>query len=131
MSDAEAIELLGGAVRVRTRVRGFAPWSPRGTTLELLEQVRAVLGEYEDYLPLTIRQIFYRLVGAHGYAKTEQAYERLSEHLNRARRARLISFDAIRDDTSIISEPDHWRSEAQFWATVRQIRARRSVPGWS
>ena len=121
MSDAEAIELLGGAVRVRTRVRGFAPWSPRGTTLELLEQVRAVLGEYEDYLPLTIRQIFYRLVGAHGYAKTEQAYERLSEHLNRARRARLISFDAIRDDTSIISEPDHWRSEAQFWATVRQM----------
>lgn len=38
--------LLGGARRVRTRVRGFAPWAPRGTTLELLEQVRGVLGEY-------------------------------------------------------------------------------------
>ena len=36
--------------------------------------------EYEDYLPLTIRQIFYRLVGAHEYEKTERAYERLIEH---------------------------------------------------
>jgi hypothetical protein len=121
MSSVEAIELLGGATRVRTRVRGFAPWSPHGATLQLLDQVRAVLGEYEDYLPLTIRQIFYRLVGAHRYEKTEQAYERLIEHLNRARRARLISFDAIRDDTSIVAEPDHWRSEAQFWATVRHM----------
>ena len=83
--DARA--LLGGARRVRTRVRGFAPWAPRGTTLELLEQVRGVLDEYEDYLPLTIRQIFYRLVGAHNYEKTEHAYARLCEHLNRARRA--------------------------------------------
>jgi hypothetical protein len=65
--SAEAISLLGGATRTRTR--GFAPWSPRGATLQLLEQVRAVLGEYEDYLPLTIRQIFYRLAGAHNYAR--------------------------------------------------------------
>jgi hypothetical protein len=121
MSSIEAIDLLGGATRVRTRVRGFAPWNPHGATLQLLDQVRAVLGEYENYLPLTIRQIFYRLVGAHRYEKTEQAYERLIEALNRARRARLISFDAIRDDTSVVSEPDHWRSEAQFWATIRQM----------
>ena len=72
-----SLDLLGGATRVKTRVRGFAPWSPQAATLELLEQVRAVLDEYEDYLPLTIRQIFYRLVGAHNYDKTEQAYDRL------------------------------------------------------
>src|SRR5215471_8150611 len=91
---ADARALLGGARRVRTRVRGFAPWAPRGTTLELLEQVRGVLDEYEDYLPLTIRQIFYRLVGAHNYEKTERAYGRLCEHLNRARRARIIPMAA-------------------------------------
>ena len=33
-----------------------------------------------DHLSLTIRQIFYRLVGAHGYEKTEQAYDRLIEY---------------------------------------------------
>src|SRR5262249_57158880 len=85
----DASQPLGGAQRVRTRVRGFAPWAPRGATAGLLDQVRGVLEEYEDYLPLTIRQIFYRLVGAHEYEKTERAYARLSEHLNRARRARL------------------------------------------
>jgi hypothetical protein len=114
-----SVDLLGGATRIKTRVRGFAPWSPQAATLELLEQVRTVLGEYENYLPLTIRQIFYRLVGVHAYDKTEQAYERLCEHLNRARRARLISWDVIRDDGGVVEEPDQWTGAEQFWATVR------------
>jgi hypothetical protein len=91
-------------------VRGFAPWSPHQDTLALLELVRAILTEYAEYLPLTLRQIFYRLVGANGYEKTEQAYERLGEHLNRARRARLIPMSAIRDDggaTAIGCRPPH------------------------
>src|SRR5215510_10975977 len=57
----QAVHLLGGAQRVRTRVRGFAPWLPEQATLALLDQVRGVLDEYEAYLPLSIRQIFYRL----------------------------------------------------------------------
>ena len=127
MSSVEDIELLGGATRVRTRVRGFAPWSPQGATLELLEQVRAVLGEYEDHLPLTIRQIFYRLVGAHNYEKTERAYARLCEHLNRARRARVISMDAIRDDGGVVQEPNCWTGidpMRQFWRVVRHMAER-------
>jgi hypothetical protein len=115
--------LLGGAHRVRTRARGFAPWAPQGATVELLDRVRGVLDEYENYLPLTIRQIFYRLVGAHAYEKTERAYARLCEHLNRARRARIIPMDAIRDDGGIISEPDNWESPEQFLRTVRAMAA--------
>ena len=80
------------------RARGLAPWQPRAKSLALLEQVNAVLDEYREHLPLTIRQIFYRLVGAHGYSKTETAYDRLGEMLNRARRAGFVRFDAIRDD---------------------------------
>jgi hypothetical protein len=97
--------LLGGAERVRTRVRGFAPWSPQADTRALLEQVRAVFEEYHDYLPLTIRQIFYRLVGRYEFEKTERAYGRLCEHLNRARRARLIPMDHIRDDGATVIRP--------------------------
>lgn len=63
--------------RKKATPRGFAPWRPQAGTHELLERVRAVLGEYEDYLPLTIRQIFYRLVGAHEYEKTEHGYSLL------------------------------------------------------
>jgi hypothetical protein len=59
------------------RVRGRAPWQPRAKSLALLEQVNAVLREYIEHLPLTIRQIFYRLVGAYAYDKTDRAYDRL------------------------------------------------------
>src|SRR5262249_38689402 len=117
----QAVHLLGGVQRVRTRVRGFAPWSPKGDTQALLDQARGILDEYVDHLPLTIRQIFYRLVGAHDYEKTERAYQPLVEHLNRARRARIIPMDVIRDDGGVISEPNHWESAEQFMATVRAM----------
>jgi hypothetical protein len=112
-------ELFGGAERIRTRPRGFAPWSPRQETLELLARVNAVLGEYQDHLPLTLRQIFYRLVGAHGYEKTEQAYARLGEHLVRARRARLVPMDAIRDDGGAVITPTMWASTQEYLDAVR------------
>jgi hypothetical protein len=121
-NSAEA--LLGGAQRVRPRVRGFAPWSPQESTLRLLDQARSVLGEYADYLPLTLRQIFYRLVGRHEYEKTERAYERLGECLARARRARLISMDAIRDDGSTVIRPDVWASAEEFLDVVRDQAGR-------
>jgi hypothetical protein len=47
---------------------------------------------------MTVRQIFYRLVGVYGYEKTEKAYKRLAETLVKARRAQMISFSSIRDD---------------------------------
>ncbi len=87
-----------GHGRRHVRVRGHADWKPRPWTVALLEQVQAVLREYAAYLPLTLRQVFYRLVGAHGYDKTEQAYDRLGEALNRARRAGMIPWEALRDD---------------------------------
>ena len=82
----------------RTRVRGLAEWSPRTTSLELVAAINDVLHEYRDLLPLTLRQVFYRLVAAAGYGKTEQAYERLGETVNRGRRSGQIRFAAIRDD---------------------------------
>jgi hypothetical protein len=112
-------ELFGGAMRVKTRPRGFAPWSPQPETLALLAQVNAVLGEYEDHLPLTLRQIFYRLVGAHGYEKTERAYERLGEHLVRARRARLVPMEAIRDDGGTVITPGMWANSQEYLDAVR------------
>jgi hypothetical protein len=112
-------DLLGGAQRIKTRPRGFVPWSPRSETLILLDQVKSVLEEYAAYLPLTCRQIFYRLVGAHGYEKTENAYARLYEMLNRARRAELISMDAIRDGGGARKEPNSWQDADEFLRTYR------------
>ncbi|HEY6276974.1 MAG TPA: hypothetical protein VIX86_11645 [Streptosporangiaceae bacterium] len=108
-----------GRTYTATRVRGFAPWSPRPDTLALLDVVNGILREYAAQLPMTNRQIFYRLVGAHGYEKTEQAYARLCEYLNRARRARIIRFGAIRDDGTDSQGGPGWRSPASFWHSVR------------
>ncbi|MGI8511401.1 MAG: hypothetical protein ACR2NH_02105 [Solirubrobacteraceae bacterium] len=83
--------------RTKGRPRGYAPWAPRADTRALLEDVLDVLDEYADHLPLTVRQIFYRLV-SRGYPKDENAYSRLGNALGRARRARMIPFEAIRDD---------------------------------
>lgn len=81
-----------------SQVVGFARWEPKSASIELVLRVKQILKEYEDYLPLTGRQIFYRLVGAFGYEKTELAYKRLLDKLNRARRAGMIPFESIRDD---------------------------------
>lgn len=82
----------------RGRARGFKAWQPRAASRELLEQVDEVLRQYRANLPVTARQVFYRLVGAFGFDKSEAAYERLSNLLNRARRAGLVPWSAIRDD---------------------------------
>jgi hypothetical protein len=78
-----------GGGTLMARARGLASWQPRAKSLALLDQVNAVLDEYRDHLPLTIRQIFYRLVGAYGYpkgtSKDRRPYLRLGEMLNRAR----------------------------------------------
>jgi hypothetical protein len=95
-------------------VRGLAPWSPQKKTLFLLEQVRAVLREYEAYLPLTVRQIFYRLIGAYDYPKTQLAYDNLGERLVRARRAGIIPFRHIRDDGADVQTSIDWASVAEL-----------------
>ncbi len=102
----------------RTRPRGFAPWTPRPDSLALVRDVQAVLAEYEAHLPLTIRQAFYRLVATRGYEKTETAYARLCETVNRARRAGLIAFTAIRDDGAARYEAATWATPAGFMADV-------------
>jgi hypothetical protein len=80
-----------------SRAKGFAAWKPQKRTQPLLEDIEGVLREYRDYLPLTVRQVFYRLVGK-GHPKTENFYENVQDKCNRARRSGRISFTAIRDD---------------------------------
>ncbi len=81
------------------RSRGYRDdYRPHRSTQELLDAVQTVLTEYREHWPLTVRQIFYRLVGAHGFDKSEKFYSKLCHHLAMARRGRVIPFNAIRDD---------------------------------
>ncbi len=103
---------------VNGRVRGFASWRPQAKAAELVAQVKLVLEEYRAHLPLTLRQIFYRLVGRFGYSKTEAAYSNMCEALNRARRARLVPFDAIRDDGVTRLDNIGWSDIESCWNAI-------------
>jgi hypothetical protein len=102
------------------RPRGFVDeWRPQNKTLTLLDTIRAVLDEYADYLPITLRQLFYRLVGNHAYEKTERAYKNLGETMNMARRAGMIDFSAMRDDGALREAPRAWN----FDEAVSSVRS--------
>lgn len=103
----------------RTRPRGFAEWRPQAQTRELLEGVEQVFSDYAEHLPLTARQVFYSLVGRHGYPKTEAAYARLAETLTRARRGGLIDFTSIRDDGGTRRPAPGWDDPREFLAWMR------------
>ena len=95
-------------------------------------QVGAILDLYVDHLPLTIRQIYYRLVAEYNYEKTIKAYNNLVVLLTSARRARwslinarlrgepMLLFDAIRDDKAVVVEPYYYEDADHFIDGVRQ-----------
>jgi hypothetical protein len=106
--------------------RGFITWNPRGEVRERLEMILRILHEYEAYLPLTMRQVFYRAVGQYGYDKTEQAYKRMLYCSASARRAGLIKFSHVRDDGVTIDEPTGYGGLSEFEATVKGMAKRYS-----
>jgi len=112
-----------GRVYHSTRPRGFAPWRPQAKTEALLEDVRAVLEEYAEHLPITGRQLFYRLVGRFEYPKDERSYERLLNALNLGRRSGLIPFESIRDDGATCESPSAFYGLPHFWQAVRGAAA--------
>ena len=99
------------------RVRGFATWNPRAETKQTIDQCRAILEAYrlDGILPITLRQLFYRMVVLHDFPKTEKAYSRLGEYVNRARRAEMISMDWIRDDGFTMSGEWWYGDQNDFW----------------
>lgn len=100
------------------RPRGFIEhWHPKESVANLIDDVNHII-ETSDILPLTLRQIFYMLVSNNGYDKTELAYKRLCETMNKARRARLVDMDCIRDDGLTRRESSGYSSRNSFLYTV-------------
>ena len=105
-----------------SRPRGYIEhYRPQQRTIVLINDAIKVLNEYHDHWPLTVRQIYYRLVGAYGYPKTEAFYEKLTTHVSNARRGRVIPFEAIRDDGVSVVEITHFNDHEQFQAYVRTL----------
>lgn len=73
-------------------------WRPYRKSQIMLAQVQQILDEYSEHLPLTVRQIYYRMIAAYRHPKGKQFTSTLYDLLVNARRAEAIPFDAIRDD---------------------------------
>ena len=112
------------------RPRGFIDGYRPRSKAALLEQVQLVLVEYRDQLPLTCRQIFYRLVGRFDYEKTENAYSRLQEMLVLARRGGVIPFDHIRDDGNHVVMPSLFESGDDFLRTCQDWAKSMRLTPW-
>jgi len=73
-----------------------------------------IIEEYRDLLPITGRQILYRMIGRFGYPKDKSFEAKLYECMNRGRRAGLIPFEAMRDDGVSRDDPVAWDDVADF-----------------
>lgn len=106
------------------RPRGYIEnYNPRAKTRELIAQVEAVIETYREELPLTARQIFYRLVGSVDFPKDEKAYGRLLDALSNSRRAGLIPWESIRDDGATVIRPMEFASPEEILERAEQLAA--------
>lgn len=90
-------------------------------TVELIEAARAELGQYH---PMTLRQVFYRLVSGLVLENTEASYKGLSGHLVHARQLGMIPWEWIEDR---LREPRHvsmWSDLADFAETAARAYRR-------
>jgi hypothetical protein len=79
--------------------RGYLDdWQPRDDTKLMLGRVQQIMDEYADQLPLTCRQIYYRMIAQWRYPKGVKFERALYSVLDSARRAEEIAFEDIRDD---------------------------------
>jgi hypothetical protein len=98
-----------------------------------LADINEILDEYKLQRPLTLRQIWYRLIAQYGHTKDEakgRFYDgTLSNTLVRARRAEFRTndgvplFQVIRDDELIRRSPFYYADQDNFWSTMKREAA--------
>jgi len=91
-------------------------------TLDLFGAVNGILSQYDG--PLTLRQVYYRLVAAQIIQNTENEYKGLSKHLTNARLAGLVDDSRIIDRVRSTLRVQCWPDLSHFLQTVRRAYRR-------
>ena len=85
----------------------------RQQSLELIEQVNKIIGEYQAKgYDLTLRQVYYQLVARDVIPNNERSYKNLGNLISDGRMSGLIDWMAIIDRTRNLRENSHWTSPA-------------------
>lgn len=82
--------------------------------LDKLNKVQQVLQELQEYKPLTLRQIYYQLVGKGYIPNVKSQYTMLSNLLKWARIDGLISWDDIEDRVRVYHDLTGWKTKEDF-----------------
>ncbi|MDE2654439.1 MAG: hypothetical protein OXI71_11590 [Gemmatimonadota bacterium] len=107
----------GEVTRLRSGKGGG--WNPRPVSLARIEAARAVIDEAAaDGVRLTLRAVFYRLVGQNNrIANSKREYDNLSHTLDRARWEGLLDPDALVDWSGLRPYGRRGRVRATSWPT--------------
>jgi hypothetical protein len=102
--------------------RSYITWRPTKRIAAKLKPVQGVLATYHDHLPMTVRQIFYVMVARLVIEKSLSEYRNLAYLLRKARRARLLPFEAIHDQGSVLPHSlNGWDGAGDLSRLIRHI----------
>ena len=87
-------------------------------SLQLLEQVKEIIGEYN--FPLTLRQIYYQLVAKQIIPNQQKYYMKLSRLCVIGRDEGILSEDAFADRLRQVDKPSSWLDLSDFLKTVKE-----------
>ena len=83
-------------------------------SLEKLDWVQEIVREYKEYIPLTVRQIYYQLVGRDLIENNINSYKRVCELLSNARLEGLLNWNVIEDRTREFYNNSGFDNSKQF-----------------
>ena len=90
-------------------------------TERIIEKAQEALAEYR---PMTVRQVYYRLVAAHVIDNTKSQYKAVCNALRDARKEGLIPWEWIEDRLRRPRAVSMWQDVADFADTARRVYRR-------
>lgn len=82
--------------------------------VDKLNKVRVILEELKDYKPLTLRQVYYQLVGKGYIENSVTQYQMLSRLLKQARIDGYVSWEDMEDRVRVFHDLTGWDDSDQF-----------------
>lgn len=89
----------------------YENWKPTAESIRLLDLANSVIEEFQrDGFTLTVRQLYYQLVGKDLIDNDTASYRMVLNVVRRGRRAGFIDWNAIEDRTRNLRDLSHWET---------------------
>ena len=87
--------------------------------MDIVHKANVIIAQYEQMgIKLSLRQLYYQLVGRNWIANKDTEYKKLGELMKDARLCGLVDWEAIEDRNRILRSLNHWQSPESILAAV-------------